>query len=113
MALQVVPVLLGQGRRLFDDMPPELVELELVHTLEGPGSVHQQQLPRLDGRRRLANALCLTLVPRPLQGRAGLFDLGARMGRAARDEGVRTRALRELEAAAESFLASLAPYDAP
>ncbi len=40
MALQVVPVLLGQGRRLFDDMPPDRVELELVHTLEGPGILH-------------------------------------------------------------------------
>jgi len=40
LALQVVPVLLGQGRRLFDDMPPERVELELVRALEGPGMVH-------------------------------------------------------------------------
>ncbi|PVZ14174.1 dihydrofolate reductase family protein [Actinomycetospora cinnamomea] len=40
MALQVVPVLLGQGRRLFDDMPPDQVELELVRALDGPGTVH-------------------------------------------------------------------------
>ena len=40
MALQVVPVLLGQGRRLFDDMPAEHVELELVHALDGPGALH-------------------------------------------------------------------------
>jgi dihydrofolate reductase len=40
MALQVVPVLLGQGRRLFDDMPPDRVELELVRALDGPGMVH-------------------------------------------------------------------------
>jgi dihydrofolate reductase len=40
MALSVVPVLLGAGRRLFDDMPPELVELELVRALDGPGMVH-------------------------------------------------------------------------
>ncbi|HSK58610.1 MAG TPA: dihydrofolate reductase family protein [Actinomycetospora sp.] len=40
MALQVVPVLLGAGRRLFDDMPPEQVELELVRALHGPGMVH-------------------------------------------------------------------------
>jgi hypothetical protein len=33
-------VLLGQGRRLFDDMPPDRVELELVRALEGPGMVH-------------------------------------------------------------------------
>jgi dihydrofolate reductase len=40
MALSVVPVLLGAGRRLFDDMPPELVELELLRALDGPGMVH-------------------------------------------------------------------------
>jgi dihydrofolate reductase len=31
--LHVVPVLLGQGRRLFDNLPAEHVELELVRTL--------------------------------------------------------------------------------
>jgi dihydrofolate reductase len=40
MALQIVPVLLGQGRRLFDDLPPELVELELLRALDGPAMVH-------------------------------------------------------------------------
>jgi dihydrofolate reductase len=40
LALQIVPVLLGQGRRLFDELPPEIVELELVHALDGPGMVH-------------------------------------------------------------------------
>jgi dihydrofolate reductase len=40
LALQVVPVLLGQGRRLFDDMPAERVELALVRALDGPGMVH-------------------------------------------------------------------------
>jgi dihydrofolate reductase len=39
MSLQVVPVLLGQGRRLFEDMPPDHVELELIHSLDGPGMV--------------------------------------------------------------------------
>jgi dihydrofolate reductase len=40
LALQVVPVLLGQGRRLFDDdMPAELVELEPIRTLDGPRTV--------------------------------------------------------------------------
>lgn len=39
-ALQIalVPVLLGQGRRLFADLPP--VELELVRALDGPGVQH-------------------------------------------------------------------------
>jgi dihydrofolate reductase len=40
LALQVVPVLLGQGRRLFDDLPPDHVELELVGALDGPATVH-------------------------------------------------------------------------
>jgi dihydrofolate reductase len=40
MALQVIPVLLGQGRLLFDDMPAEHVELELVRTLVGRGMLH-------------------------------------------------------------------------
>ena len=40
LALQIVPVLLGRGRRLFDDAPPEQVELELIRALDGPGMVH-------------------------------------------------------------------------
>lgn len=35
MSLQIIPVLLGQGRRLFEDMPAEHVELELVDTSAG------------------------------------------------------------------------------
>ncbi len=35
MSLQVVPVLLGQGRRLFDNLPPDHIELELVRELVG------------------------------------------------------------------------------
>jgi dihydrofolate reductase len=34
--LHVVPVLLGQGRRLFDNLPPDHIELELVRTLAAP-----------------------------------------------------------------------------
>ena len=49
MALQVIPVLLGQGRRLFDDMPPEHVELELVHALVGPGMLHTRYRVRSAG----------------------------------------------------------------
>jgi dihydrofolate reductase len=36
MELHVVPVLLGQGRRLFDHLPPEPVELDLVRCLTTP-----------------------------------------------------------------------------
>lgn len=38
--IQLRPVLLGQGRRLFDNMPPKHIELELVRTLEAPGTLH-------------------------------------------------------------------------
>jgi dihydrofolate reductase len=40
MELQLVPVLLGQGRRLFDDLPPDQVELDPVRVLDGPGVQH-------------------------------------------------------------------------
>jgi dihydrofolate reductase len=33
LELHVMPVLLGQGRRLFDNLPPDHVELELVRQL--------------------------------------------------------------------------------
>ena len=39
MSLQVVPVLLGQGRRLFDNLPPDHIELELLRELVGPGAL--------------------------------------------------------------------------
>jgi dihydrofolate reductase len=39
MALVIVPVLLGQGRRLFDDLPGDHVELELTDSADGPASV--------------------------------------------------------------------------
>jgi dihydrofolate reductase len=38
--VQLRPLLLGQGRRLFDGLPPEHVELELVRSLEAPGTLH-------------------------------------------------------------------------
>jgi dihydrofolate reductase len=40
MELHLIPVLLGQGRRLFEDLPPKHIELELVRTLNGPGVTH-------------------------------------------------------------------------
>jgi dihydrofolate reductase len=36
LELHVVPVLLGQGRRLFDDLPGEQVELDLLRRLTTP-----------------------------------------------------------------------------
>jgi dihydrofolate reductase len=38
--LHVVPVLFGQGRRLFDELPAEIVELELLRVLTTPDTVH-------------------------------------------------------------------------
>jgi dihydrofolate reductase len=38
--IQLRPVLLGQGRRLFDGLPPEHIELALVRALEAPGVLH-------------------------------------------------------------------------
>ena len=38
--LQVRPFLLGQGRRLFDGMPSQHVDLELVRVLQAPETLH-------------------------------------------------------------------------
>ena len=40
LELHVVPVLLGQGRRLFDHLPAEHVELDLVRRLTTPEVTH-------------------------------------------------------------------------
>ena len=39
LEISVVPVLLGQGRRLFDDLAPEHVELERTRVLQGDAGV--------------------------------------------------------------------------
>jgi dihydrofolate reductase len=38
--IQLVPVLIGQGRLLFDSLDPNHIELDLVRTLEGLGVLH-------------------------------------------------------------------------
>jgi dihydrofolate reductase len=40
LEIHLVPVLLGQGRRLFDHLAPEHVELERTRVLEGDGVTH-------------------------------------------------------------------------
>ena len=40
LEIHVIPVLLGQGRRLFDNLRPEHIELERIRTLEGHGVTH-------------------------------------------------------------------------
>jgi dihydrofolate reductase len=37
--IHLIPVLLGQGRRLFDNLAPEQIELERTRVLEGEGGV--------------------------------------------------------------------------
>ena len=39
LEIHLVPVLLGQGRRLFDHLGPEHIELERTRVLEGEGGV--------------------------------------------------------------------------
>jgi hypothetical protein len=40
LEIHLVPVLLGQGRRLFDKLSPEHIELERTRILEGEGATH-------------------------------------------------------------------------
>ena len=40
LEIHLVPVLLGQGRRLFDHLGPEHIELERTRVLEGDGVTH-------------------------------------------------------------------------
>ncbi len=39
LELHVIPVLFGQGRRLFEGLAPEQIELERTRVLEGEGGV--------------------------------------------------------------------------
>ena len=48
--LHVVPVLLGGGRRLFDGLPPDRVELELLRSREGSGVLHLRYRVLTGGR---------------------------------------------------------------
>jgi dihydrofolate reductase len=40
LELHIIPVLFGQGRRLFDNLRPEQIELERTRILEGEGVTH-------------------------------------------------------------------------
>ena len=74
-------------------------------------SVDEGWRERLTSRRLYVNALFLTIVRRPLQGRAGMLDRVFRHA-AASDAAGRAREMRELDAASEAFLAALQPYGA-
>ena len=49
LQIHLVPVLLGQGRRLFSDMPPDHIELELLRAVDGPGVQHLRYRVRSAG----------------------------------------------------------------
>lgn len=49
LAIHVVPVLLGQGRRLFEHMPPDHIELDLLRALEGQDAQHLRYRVRAPG----------------------------------------------------------------
>jgi dihydrofolate reductase len=49
LELHLVPVVLGQGRRLFDGLPPHHIELELLRALEGAGVLHLRYRVRSEG----------------------------------------------------------------
>jgi dihydrofolate reductase len=40
LEIHLIPLLLGQGRRLFDHLDPEHIELERTRVLEGDGVTH-------------------------------------------------------------------------
>jgi len=40
LEIHLIPVLLGQGRRLFDNLAPDHIELERTRVLEGDGAPH-------------------------------------------------------------------------
>jgi dihydrofolate reductase len=49
MELHLMPVLLGRGRRLFDNLPAGTIELDLVRALDGPGVQHLRYRVRTVG----------------------------------------------------------------
>jgi len=49
LQIHLIPVLLGQGRRLFANLAPEHIELELVRALDGPGATHLRYRTRAAG----------------------------------------------------------------
>jgi dihydrofolate reductase len=49
MELHLRPFLLGQGRRLFADLPADHIELDLVRALDAPGVQHLRYRVRTEG----------------------------------------------------------------
>jgi dihydrofolate reductase len=40
LEIHQIPVLLGQGRRLFDGLGSDHIELELTRVIDAPGVIH-------------------------------------------------------------------------
>lgn len=51
LQIHLVPVLLGRGRPLFEDMPPDHVELELLSAVDGLGVQHLRYRVRAEADR--------------------------------------------------------------
>ena len=67
---------------------------------------------RLDRRQLFVNDLYLTLIRRPLQGRAGLLDsLREKLSRTSSPAETATQDLRQLDAAREALMAALGSYE--
>ena len=49
LQIHLIPVLLGQGEPLFEDMPPDHIELELLRAVDGPGVAHLRYRVRTAG----------------------------------------------------------------
>jgi len=49
LQIHLIPVLLAQGHRLFENMPPDHIELELVRALNGSGVQHLRYRVRSAG----------------------------------------------------------------
>jgi dihydrofolate reductase len=49
LQIHLIPVLFGQGEPLFEDMPPDHIELELLRAVDGPGVAHLRYRVRTAG----------------------------------------------------------------
>lgn len=67
---------------------------------------------RLSARQMFVNELFITVVRRPLQGRTGVLDTMATLFRQRGNNGEDATARRDLDAASDAMLRSLAPYGA-
>jgi dihydrofolate reductase len=79
MVIHLVPVLLGDGIRLFDNLGPDPIELEQTQAVASPDVVHLSVPPRRVGARR-RGTLAATRDPRPGLAPGGPRNREARGG---------------------------------